>query len=225
MAVLIVASLGFIAIHVFISSTPLRAKLVEQLGLIAYLAGFSVISAIAIGGMIWGYMAAEQIELWQLPGALWIAAVIAIPLGLWLVALGVGTPNPTTVGQEAVIQSEMPARGIVRVTRHPFMVGFAVWALGHMLVNGDVASQIFFGMFFAQAATGPWLIDRKKAVAFAERWPAFAAVTSTIPFAAILAGRNQFRADEIGWLRLLISLLAVGLFVYFHGSLFGAPLL
>lgn len=222
---LIAASLSFIGIHVLISSTPLRATFVNRVGLIAYLAGFSAFSAATIGWMIFAYMGAQDIPLWQLPGALRAAIIIAIPLGLWLVFLSFGSPNPTTVGQEAVIRSETPAAGIVRITRHPFMVGFAVWALGHMLVNGDLASQMFFGAFFVQAAIGPWLIDRKKAAALAENWQRFAASTSIIPFAAILSGRNRFRPREIGWLRPAAALLAVGALLYFHGAIFGVPVI
>lgn len=224
MASQLAAGLMFIGIHVLISSTPLRALLVKRIGLLPYLGGFSALSAIAIGWMIWAFVDAGRTPLWQLPAALWIAVVIAIPMGLWLALLSFGAPNPTTVGQQGLLQSEMPARGIVRVTRHPFMFGFAVWALGHMLVNGEIESQIFFGTFFIQAAIGPWLIDRKRRIAFAVQWPGFAALTSTLPFAAILGGRNQFRPGEIGWLRALIPLLAVAVLAYFHGNLFGVAL-
>jgi len=225
MGMQLASGLLFIGIHVLISSSPLRAILVNRIGLIPYLGGFSVVSAIAIGWMIWSFIDAEKITIWQLPPVLWTAVIIAIPLGLWLALLSIGAPNPTTVGQESLINSKTPATGIVRITRHPFMVGFAVWALGHMLANGDLASQLFFGTFFIQAAIGPWLIDRKRAVNFSAQWPGFAAVTSTIPFAAILAGRNQFRPGEIGWARALITLFALALLVYFHGNLFGVALI
>lgn len=37
------------------------------------------------------------------------------------------------------------ARGIVRITRHPFLWGVALWALVHFIVNGDLASVILSG--------------------------------------------------------------------------------
>ena len=53
----------------------------------------------------------------------------------------------------------------------------------------------------------------------------FASVTSIIPFAEIARGRNQLVSSEIGWWRPLLALLAAGLLIYFHGSLFGAAIL
>ncbi|MGA7260503.1 MAG: NnrU family protein [Stellaceae bacterium] len=33
---------------------------------------------------------------------------------------------------------------MVRVTRHPFLTGVGLWALVHLIGNGDVASLFFF---------------------------------------------------------------------------------
>jgi uncharacterized membrane protein len=41
--------------------------------------------------------------------------------------------------------ADAPARGIQRVTRHPFLWGVAVWAFVHLIANGDVASLMLFG--------------------------------------------------------------------------------
>lgn len=222
---LIAAGLVFICIHVFISSTPLRGLIIARIGARPYQGGFSLLSAAVLGWMIWAYVNAERIVLWQPSGMVRFAAVFAALLGLLLAVTGVMSPNPTTVDQEGLLKSKTPAKGIVRITRHPFMVGFALWALAHMLVNGDSASLAFFGAFFVLAGLGPWLIDAKKARAFGADWPAFAAVTSVIPFAAIIGKRNQFRPDEIGWWRPLAAAAIVLALVIFHGSLFGAAIL
>ncbi len=224
MGMLIAAGLFFIGIHIFISSTPLRGWLIQRIGARPYQGAFSLLALAGLVWLIWAYMNAERTVLWQAPGALIFTAVIASMAGIWLAALGVFSPNPTTVDQERLLASPTPARGIVRITRHPFMVGFALWALAHMLLNPDTASLVFFGTFFVLAGLGPWLIDAKKTKAFASQWPAFARVTSVIPFAAIARGRNQFVSSEIGWWRPLAALLTVGLLVYFHGDLFGAAL-
>lgn len=42
-----------------------------------------------------------------------------------------------------------PPGYIRRTVRHPFLLAIAMWALGHLLVNGDLASLIVFGAFFA----------------------------------------------------------------------------
>jgi uncharacterized membrane protein len=225
MGMVAAAGLFFIGIHIFISSTPLRGWLIARIGARPYQGFFSLLSLAVIIWLVWAYVMAQRVELGQPHVGLTFLAVIAAMGGLWLAVLGVLSPNPTTVDQEALLQSSTPARGIVRVTRHPFMVGFALWALAHMLLNPDTASLVFFGTFFVLAGLGPWLIDAKKAKAFGDKWPGFASVTSIIPFAAIARGRNQFVSSEIGWWRPLASLLVVALLIYFHGHLFGAALL
>lgn len=225
MGMVAAAGLFFIGIHIFISSTPLRGWLIARIGARPYQGFFSLLSLAVIIWLVWAYVMAQRVELGQPHVGLTFLAVIAAMGGLWLAVLGVLSPNPTTVDQEALLQSSTPARGIVRVTRHPFMVGFALWALAHMLLNPDTVSLVFFGTFFVLAGLGPWLIDAKKAKAFGDNWPGFASVTSIIPFAAIARGRNQFVSSEIGWWRPLASLLAVAVLIYFHGYLFGAALL
>ncbi|MDP1670789.1 MAG: NnrU family protein [Alphaproteobacteria bacterium] len=225
MGMLVAAGLFFIGIHIFVSSTPLRGWIIQRVGARPYQGVFSLLSLAGLVWLIWAYVNAERAALWQTPGALIFAAVIASMAGIWLAALGVFSPNPTTVDQEALLQSPTPARGVVRITRHPFMIGFALWAAAHMLLNPDTASLAFFGTFFVLAGLGPRLIDAKKAKAFARQWPGFASATSIIPFLAIAQGRNQFVSSEVGWWRPMVALLAVGLLAYFHGALFGVALL
>lgn len=224
MAMLIAAGLFFIGIHIFISSTPLRGWLIAHIGNRPYQGVFSLLSFAGIGWLIWAYMQAERMEFGLAPTWLLFVAVLGAMAGLWLAVLGGLSPNPTTVDQEKLLDSASPARGIVRVTRHPFMVGFAIWALTHMVLNPDTASLVFFGTFFVLAALGPWLIDSKKAKAFSGQWKNFADATSVLPFAAILRGRNQFVSQEIGWWRPIVAVLAVAALVAFHGLFFGAPL-
>jgi uncharacterized membrane protein len=50
----------------------------------------------------------------------------------------------------------------------------------------------------------------------------FAAVTSNVPFAAIIQDRNQFRFEEIGWKKVLIGLAVYAAIFALHPYLFGA---
>jgi hypothetical protein len=65
-----------------------------------------------------------------------IAIILMLPASL-LVVIGLTTPNPTSVAQEGRVGQ--PPQGIVRVTRHPFLTGVGLWALVHLIGNGDVA--------------------------------------------------------------------------------------
>jgi uncharacterized membrane protein len=216
---LALATLVFLATH-FVSSTPLRGSLVEAVGEKAYLGAYSLVSFLTIGWMAWAYLRAPVLPLWQVPGVkLWPLAVM--PFALVLVAAGVMSRNPSAVGQAAVLKAGDPARGILRVTRHPVMWGIALWAAVHLLARGDVASLVFFGGYLVLALAGTALIDARKNDTLGEEWARFAAVTSNVPFSAIVEGRNRFSAGEIGAKRVLAGLAAYGIVLAAHPWLFG----
>ena len=49
---------------------------------------------------------------------------------------------------------------VTRLTRHPQLIGFSLWAFGHLLVNGDVPSFVLFGGLLAWALTEIAVINR-----------------------------------------------------------------
>jgi uncharacterized membrane protein len=110
------------------------------------------------------------------------------------------------VGADRLLKSDDPARGIIRITRHPIMWGVMLWAIAHIMARGDVKSLVFFGGFLALAALGSVFMDRRKRSN--PDWPRFAAVTSRVPFVAIAQGRNRLDWREVGWMRPAIGLLA-----------------
>lgn len=215
---LLVAATVFLATH-FVSSTPLRPRLVRTLGTNGYLVLYSSVAFATLGAMVWTYYRAPYIGLWpplrELP-------LVVMPLALIFVACGLSTPNPTMVGGDRLLRSAEPAHGILRITRHPLMWGIALWAASHVLARGDAAALVFFGSFAVLALTGTVLIDRRKRATLGEEWQRYAAVTSNLPFAAILASRNRFSAREIGWMRPLAGLALYALVLWLHPMLFGA---
>ncbi|RMF09496.1 MAG: hypothetical protein D6763_07720, partial [Alphaproteobacteria bacterium] len=119
------------------------------------------------------------------------------------------------------LDSAEPARGILRVTRHPVMWGFVLWGVAHLLNNGDLKSVIFFGTFTVLALAGTRLIDAKRARTHGELWAAYVAKTSNLPFQAIIEGRNRFVFAEIGIWRTLAAVLVFGALLAGHEALFG----
>ena len=216
---LALATLVFLATH-FVSSTPVRGSLVEAMGEKAYLGAYSVVSFVTIGWMAWAYLRAPFLPLWLVPGVkLW--PLVVMPFSLVLVASGVMTKNPSAVGQAAALKADDPARGILRVTRHPVMWGIALWAAVHLVARGDVASLVFFGGFLVLALAGTALIDARKADTLGEEWARFAAVTSNVPFSAIVEGRNRFSAGEIGAKRVGTGVALYAIVLAAHPWLFG----
>jgi uncharacterized membrane protein len=218
LAQLAVATLAFLGAH-FVSSTPLRAALVKALGERGYLVAYSLAAFATLGWMIWAYSRAPTQPLW--PG-LRLLPALAMPFALILAACAYSTRNPTAIGQSIAMRNNEPARGIIRVTRHPLMWGIMLWGAAHVLARGDLASVVFFGGFFVLAALGTVAIDARKADTLGEDWKRFAAVTSNVPFGAIASGRNRLVWREIGWTRVLVALATYVAVLFAHPYLFGA---
>jgi uncharacterized membrane protein len=218
---LALATLVFVVTH-FVPSTPLRATLVETMGERAYLGAYTAVSFITIGWMSWAYGRAPDIPLFEVPGLrLWPLAVM--PFSFILIAAGVMTRNPSQVGNRRPLDPDEPARGILRVTRHPLMWGIALWAAVHLLARGDAASILFFGAFVFVALAGTRLMDARKADTLGEDWKRFTAVTSNVPFTAIVEGRNRLVFAEIGWKRVGVGLGLFATFLALHPVLFRTP--
>jgi uncharacterized membrane protein len=79
-----------------------------------------------------------------------------------------------------------------------------------------------FSTFLIVSTAGTVSIDHKRRRRYGPSWDAFARKTSNVPFAAILAGRNELRVAEIGVWRIAVALgVYVGV-VLVHPWLFGA---
>lgn len=219
MAILALATVVFIATH-FISSTPLRSGLVAVLGENGYLGLYVLISLATLGWMIWAYARAPYERLWW-GDEFKVWAMALMPVSLVSIACGVLSRNPSAVRQESALRTMGEPRGILRVTRHPIMWGIALWAAVHLIARGDVASVIFFGGLALLALLGPMLIDARKDRMVGVDWKRFASITSNVPFAAIIQGRNQFRFDEIGWRKVLAGLALYFVLVFLHPYVFG----
>jgi uncharacterized membrane protein len=154
------------------------------------------------------------------PVTKWIQLVVTF-VAFTLIVPGLLTPNPTSVRQEGQLSKPDAVRGILRVTRHPFLWGVALWAAGHLLVNGDLASLVLFGSLLALAILGTTSIDAKRRRALGASWDSFAAQTSGVPFAAIAAGRQILKLGEIGWWRLGVAVIVWGALLFSHPLLFG----
>ena len=216
---LVLAALFFAGIHLGIAGTAIRDRAVGILGKNGYMASFAIASVIGLGWLVAAYNRAPYLVTW---GMLewWkpIAIILMLPAAL-LVVIGLTTPNPTSVAQEGHVGQ--PPQGIVRITRHPFLTGVALWALVHLIGNGDVASLIFFATWAIVALAGTVSIDAKRRRLLGAAWEPFAAQTSIVPFASIVAGRNRFVPGEIRLWRWAIALLAYVLMLGGHAPVIG----
>ena len=219
---LLAAAAFFLAIHLLVSGTRVRDALTGRIGQGPYLGLFSLTS---VAGLVWlGFAfagARDHVPYWDLT-----PLTRDLQLGLQLLALllivpGLLTPNPTSVQQEGALDRTDVVKGMLRITRHPFLWGVAIWAFGHLLVNGDPASLVLFGTMLFLAILGTVSIDAKRRRALGPKWDAFAAQTSNTPFGAILNDRQKLSLGEIGWWRLALALAVWAVLAWAHPFLFG----
>lgn len=220
---------AFVVLHVGVSATGLRASLVRRLGEGPYRGLFSLASAAALAAMIWGFVAMRGDPFDFLNGAFWTppvwgrhAAQAIILLGFLIGVTGLLTPGPTLVGFEGALAKEDPAKGVLRITRHPFLWGVALWAGGHLLANGERFALMLFGGLGLMVLLGTRSIDRKGAARNPAGWARFAGATSNLPFVAVIQGRNSVRLGEMWW-RLLVALAAYLGFAMAHATIIGVP--
>lgn len=219
MGFLPIAAVIWVGLHLAISGTLLRDLLVQRLGERGFWWAFSLASVAAIGFLVRTWREADRTLLWVAPGWLRWVLVAAMLIAFLFFIASVSAPNPTMVGQSGAM-GQSP-RGMVRVTRHPMLWSFALWAAVHMIGNGDTASQVFFGAFLVTALAGMPSIDAKLARRDPATWKALSAVTSVVPFAAILAGRNRFVPREIVWWVPVVAVIAWVALLSLHARLFG----
>lgn len=132
MLFLVVGLVMWIGVHCVPLKVDLRADFLEKYGERTYKGLFSLISAVGLGLIIWGKSQAEFIEVWQ-PYA-WgrvAAMMLMFPALILLVA------------------SNGPDNGFRRILGHPMILAVELWAIAHLMANGDVASILLFGAFLA----------------------------------------------------------------------------
>ena len=227
MANLIAATAFFVLIHLLVSGTRIRDVLAGRIGQNAYMGLFSLAS---LGGLIWvglAYAAARptSASLWDLSTGARHGQVALQLLAMLLIVPGLMTPNPTSVRQEGALDRPDVVNGMLRITRHPFLWGVAIWAAGHLMANGDPASLVLFGAMLALALFGTASIDAKRRRALGPTWEAFASQTSNIPFAAIATGRQTLKLGEIGMMRPAVAVAVWAALAFGHPYLFGVPAL
>ncbi|MBM3527609.1 MAG: NnrU family protein [Alphaproteobacteria bacterium] len=136
LAVLVIGLALFLAPHTLTAFRQSRQVYVDRFGLGTYKAVYSVVSLIGVlvAGYGFGlYRATGWIDVWYPP--------------VWLRHLSVLLVWPAIVFMAAAYS---PGR-IKTALKHPFMVGVKLWALAHLLANGDLGSIVLFGAILAWA--------------------------------------------------------------------------
>ena len=187
---LIAASVAFVGTH-FALSHPLRKPLVRALGEKGFLGVYSLVALATFGWTIWAFwtMPRRGTPLWD--GSSEAVWAIASLLSIVALALFLGSfrGNPALPDPRAAegLAARQPA-SVFRVTRHPMMWGFALWALSHILVAPTGRTLVLAGTIAFLALVGAHLQDRKKEALMGDGWRAWEAKTSYWPRLGALPG-------------------------------------
>ncbi len=192
------AALAFVGAHLALSSAAVRPRLIEALGEGGFRIAYSAIALVTLVWLIRAVGDAPRLILW--PETAWArwAPILAMPFASILLVAGLTSPSPTAMGGEARDEKPAALTGILAVTRHPVMWAVALWALAHLAANGDAAHAMTFAAFAALALGGMAHIDRRRAAEMGAAWGPIALTTSTLPFAALAAGRARFEWRALG---------------------------
>ena len=218
------ATVLFVGSHFLLSSEPLRRPLIKGLGAQGFVTVYSMAATATLLWMSLAYKSAPVLTVWTPPPELrWVPLILLVPASILVVA-AFTTRSPTTLmsgGDDSASSLQDPAPGILRITRHPFLWGVALWAASHLLVNGDLASITVFGGLLVLCLGGMRHIDMKREASMGAAWGPIKLTTSVVPFAALLAGRTRMDWAGIGWWRPLAGIALYVVLLYGHPWLVG----
>jgi uncharacterized membrane protein len=147
MALLIAGLVLFLGIHTFTTLREPRAALVGRIGEGPYKGLYSLVSAVGLVLIVWGfgrYRGDGYIPVWDPPFGLRHLTLLL----MWFSFV-------------ALVAANAPAGKIKGWLRHPMLVGVKIWALAHLLANGDLGSLILFGSFLAWAVYDRIAVKRR----------------------------------------------------------------
>jgi len=214
---------SFLASHLIISSSAVRARLINAVGEQPYRGIYSLVAAATLGPLIYEFARNKHAGpiLWYLRAAApirWLAWILMLAALILFVGSFI---NPNPGGMAAAGGGSTEPRGILKITRHPSFVAFSLFGIAHILMNGWAGDVIFFGMFPALGIIGGMHQDQRKIRELGESYRAFISKTSFMPFAALVSGRVQWTSADTPWTAIGAGAVLTIAIVALHPMIFG----
>jgi uncharacterized membrane protein len=216
-------SLLFVGTHLALATGRPRAWLVHRLGAQGFDLVFSLVAIFTLGLLVHAYAGhrfdgVAGIALAAVPLARAILYGVAFT-GMVLAMAGVLVFPASPMAPPGIVR---PPRGLARITRHAFFAGTAMMAAAHVLLATRLTGVVFFTSIFLLVTMGARLQDRKLLRRHGQPYADYIAVTSGMPFAAIVAGRQRLVWGELPLGLLAASVLLVAALRAVHSSIFAA---
>jgi len=138
----------------------------------------------------------DGLQLWQVQGRVGVQTIV------WLLsAISFLFLYPATFNLLEIAAIQKPAvhlyeTGVIRITRHPQMVGQVIWCIAHTLWVGTSFMVVTSIGLILHHWFGVWHGDRRLLARYGEAFEAVKARTSVVPFLAIGQGRQSFQPLE-----------------------------
>jgi uncharacterized membrane protein len=134
MTLLIVGIILFLGVHLIRVIAPgFRTSMIASLGQNGWRIGYSVVSIATLILLIYGFgQARDMTPVWSPP--FWMSHITILLMLFALICLAA---------------SLLPAGRIAVRTKHPMVLSVKIWALAHLLSNGDAAAMLLFAAFLA----------------------------------------------------------------------------
>ncbi len=145
MTMLVAGLLIWVGVHLFPSLFPAaRASLIQRLGANPYQGLFALCILASVGLIVLGWRGSVPTPVYTPLTEMRLPASVLVALGFIL-----------------VVAANFPATRIKRVLRHPQLTGVLIWALAHLLVNGDSRSLLLFATLAAWCVVSMITINRR----------------------------------------------------------------
>lgn len=131
MTILLLGLVIFLGVHTLTTMRERRGALIGRFGENTYKGAYAIASLIGLALIFYGfgaYRAGGYIPVWSPP--------------TWTRHLAIVLVFPAFI---ALAAAYAPAGKIKGALKHPMLVGVKIWALAHLIANGDLGSMILFG--------------------------------------------------------------------------------
>jgi uncharacterized membrane protein len=138
----------------------------------------------------------DGLQLWQVQGLVGMQTFVWVLSAISFLFLYPATFNLLEIAAIQKPQVHLYETGVIRITRHPQMVGQIIWCIAHTLWLGTTFTLITSLGLILHHLFGVWHGDRRLLARYGEAFDAVKQRTSIIPFLAVIDGRQLLKWKE-----------------------------
>ncbi len=138
----------------------------------------------------------DGLQLWQVQGLVGMQTFVWVLSAISFLFLYPATFNLLEIAAIQKPQVHLYETGIIRITRHPQMVGQVMWCIAHTLWLGTTFTLITSLGLILHHLFGVWHGDRRLLARYGEAFDAVKQRTSIIPLLAVIDGRQSLKWQE-----------------------------